>query len=150
MLLQVALLTFGVHGLRITINYIFALALGDYTSVLVHAAFVPIIFVMNQLPITIDSLGIQEVSYVYLFGLAGMSSATSFAVAVLTRVAGYLLSIPGAMLYIKDGLCTPARLGRQEKTTNSETFCHLAGGRRVLAAQAGDVSQRAEPGNRKA
>jgi hypothetical protein len=150
LLLQVALLTFGVHALRIAISYIFALAVGDHTSILVHAAFVPIIFVMNQLPITIDSLGIREVFYVYLFGLAGMPSATSFAVALLTRVAGYLLRILGAMLYIKDGLCTPARLVRQEKTTTPEASYHLAGGRRVTSAPDGNVSQRVEPGKLKA
>ena len=96
-------LGFAIHLLRIVMNAAFAVALGFPLSLWVHAVAVPIIFSVSQLPISIDALGVREALYLYIYGLAGMPAAIALAVALIIRGCGYLLSIPGAALYVRHG-----------------------------------------------
>ncbi len=109
LLIRVAMLAVVMNASRILYNYFFGKALGDPTDILIHAAFVPIIFAVNQLPITIDSLGVREGLYVYLYGLVGMPAGVALAIALLTRFSGYVVSLPGAILYVRSGVSASAR-----------------------------------------
>lgn len=92
------------QALRIFSIYMFGIALGDQTSLSVYSAFVLIIFVINQIPFSIDSIGVREAFYIYLYGLAGVPMELAVAIALVTRLAGYLLSVPGMILYVRHGL----------------------------------------------
>jgi hypothetical protein len=104
----------GLFGLRVVMNYAFGRAVGSSASLYVHAAFLPVIFALNQLPVSVgDALGLRETSTVYFYGLAGIPAATSLAMAVLARLAGYAMASPGALLYIL-GEVGPERDGERD------------------------------------
>lgn len=100
---RITVLALAINGLRILVNYLWASALGSTVPLAAHAVFIPIIFATNQIPISVDSLGVREGLYVYLFGLVGMPAGTALSVALLTRVGGYLISLPGGVLYARHG-----------------------------------------------
>lgn len=65
---------------------------------------VPIALLISMMPISIAGLGVREAAFVYLFGLVGMPPEVSFPLALLTRLAGLLMLLPGAWFYIRRGI----------------------------------------------
>ncbi len=65
---------------------------------------VPVTMLVGLMPFSIAALGVREVAYVYLFGLVGMPPETSLALALLIRICGLLLLLPGAWFYIRRGI----------------------------------------------
>lgn len=110
-----------------------------------HAAFVPVIFALNQLPFSVgDALCVRETSYVYLYCLAGVPAATSLAMAVLLRLIAYVLVLPGAALYV---LGEPRR-GERHTGGATRPAPANAAGRVPPAPAAHDEGLLAAPGGR--
>jgi uncharacterized membrane protein YbhN (UPF0104 family) len=65
---------------------------------------VPITALASMMPISIAALGVREAAFVYLFGLVGMPPEVSFPLALLTRLAGLLMLVPGAWYYVRRGI----------------------------------------------
>lgn len=66
-----------------------------------YFVFVPIILFLIMLPVSIGGLGVREMSYVGLFGLAGMSEEQAFTLAVLTMLLTRLMSLPGLYFVLR-------------------------------------------------
>ncbi len=107
-------LTAVINVLRILFNWCFALALGCAVSVWVHVIAVPVILSVSQIPVSIDAIGVREAFYVYVYRLGGVSPAIAMGMALVARSAGYLLAVPGAVLYARHGLGS-ARRGSPER-----------------------------------
>lgn len=81
-----------------------AAALGASLPFTFFLVIVPMVNLMTLAPVSIAGLGVQEVGFVYLFGLSGMPVETAFALALLLRFAEILVILPGAWLYARGGL----------------------------------------------
>jgi len=112
-------LTVLINVLRILFNWCFAMALGCTVSIWVHVIAVPVIFSMSQIPVSIDAIGVREAFYVYVYSLGGVSPSIALGMALVARSAGYLLAVPGALLYARHGLGS-VRRGSAEPTAEEE------------------------------
>lgn len=75
-------------------------SLDVYVPVLLIIFLVPVISVIELLPISINSIGLKEGSAVYLFMQLGVPSEATLGVFLISRVAGTLLSLVGGGLYL--------------------------------------------------
>lgn len=90
--------------LRCAVVAIGAAAFGLHLPFLLFVVIMPIIILIALLPISIAGLGVREVGFVYLFGLAGMPAEVALALSLLTRLLSILMTLPGAWLYIRHGV----------------------------------------------
>jgi uncharacterized protein (TIRG00374 family) len=79
-------------------------ALGADLPFVVFIAFVPMVVLITLMPISIGGLGVQDVSFVYLFGLVGMPAEMALPLSLLIHAFVLLTTAPGAWLYAKYGL----------------------------------------------
>ena len=70
---QVMLLSFAFQFSVITVVYLLARALGISVAYFYFSAFVPLITLMEALPISIYGIGVRDYGYVFFFTQAGMS-----------------------------------------------------------------------------
>ncbi len=91
--------------------YTWALALSLHIDVRFGEIFlvVPLITIIGLVPITINSIGLREGAFVYLFTQVGVDGAESFALALLYRVGILAPSLIGGILY-----AAGARAGRED------------------------------------
>jgi hypothetical protein len=81
-----------------------AAALGVPLPLAVFLTVVPLVVLIALLPISLAGLGLQDISYVYLFGLAGMPIEIALALSLLMHIFILLATVPGAWLYARAGL----------------------------------------------
>jgi uncharacterized protein (TIRG00374 family) len=81
-----------------------AAALGFCLPFELFTVIVPVVILITLLPISIAGLGVREVGFVYLFGLAGMPAEIALALSLLTRLLNLLMGLPGAWFYIRHGV----------------------------------------------
>lgn len=62
--------------------------------------FIPLIFVVLLLPVTIGGLGLREGSLIYLLGTVGVSPEVSLGVGVLSFFLGFIVSLPVVVVWI--------------------------------------------------
>jgi uncharacterized membrane protein YbhN (UPF0104 family) len=95
--------------LRCAVVAIGAAAFGVHMPFLLFMVIMPVILLITLLPISIAGLGVREVGFVYLFGLAGMPAEIALALALLTRLLNLLMALPGAWFYIRHGVVAWSR-----------------------------------------
>ena len=98
-LLGVLTLSIGVQVLRIVQAFCLGRALGIPLPPGVYFAFVPVIVLVMQLPISIAGLGTGNWAFVTLFSQAGATEPDAFALSVLFIALGIIGNLPGAVLY---------------------------------------------------
>ena len=76
-----------------------AQALGADIPVLIVFLFNPLVMLIAVLPITIGGLGLSQSSYVYFYGLMGVSAALALAMSLLQQVVVYAATLPGGILW---------------------------------------------------
>jgi glycosyltransferase 2 family protein len=79
-------------------------ALGADLPFMVFMTFVPMVVLITLMPISIGGLGVQDVSFVYLFGLVGMPAEIALPASLLIHILVLLTTAPGAWLYARGGL----------------------------------------------
>ncbi len=99
----VLLKTFGIslfcHCIIIVICIAFGLSLGIQEAGLTdYFVFYPVATAISALPISARGWGVGEMSYVYFFGLVGVSGASALSLSVMIRLSLTLWSIPGGLL----------------------------------------------------
>jgi len=100
-LVQAFLLSLLIHGGAILMCLLFGHALGITKADLIdYGVYYPIATAVSALPISASGWGIGEASYVFLFGLAGVASATALSLSLLVRLTMVLWSLPGGLLMI--------------------------------------------------
>ena len=93
-------LAFGFQLLRVTRIVIVAWALGLHFPIVHFVVIMPIIIFVTQIPISISGFGVREVSFVYLFGLVGMSPQAALSLSLLSFTISIIVAtLPGACLY---------------------------------------------------
>lgn len=110
-LLRVLALSVGVQIFRVLQAWCLGQALGIALPLVTYFAFIPIIVLIIQLPITINGLGTTQLAFDYLFVPAGAPGPHVFALSVLFLALGIVGTLPGGPLYAL-GEELPERKGR--------------------------------------
>jgi uncharacterized membrane protein YbhN (UPF0104 family) len=80
--------------------WLLARGLGIHVSPLLLTAAIPVALLATVLPTTINGLGVREAVFRALLVPAGVAPATAVGFSLMTAVAGALVSLPGAVLWI--------------------------------------------------
>lgn len=99
-LIQAFLLSLITPVLLILIHWMITKSLGYSIEFRLFVLFIPIISVFAQIPITVNGLGIQEMLFVQLFGIAGVSPETAFSVSLLSHLLKISVGLPGGIIYL--------------------------------------------------
>ena len=81
-------------------TYLYFLAIAINVPILKLILIYTVVQLMGLLPISINSIGITEGSYIILFGLIGINSVDALTVALLGRVLLMVLSLSGGVVFI--------------------------------------------------
>ncbi|MHC4472329.1 MAG: lysylphosphatidylglycerol synthase transmembrane domain-containing protein [Planctomycetota bacterium] len=90
--------------IRVTIVYILALGIGIRIGPLHYVVFVPVVYLMNMIPVSIGAWGVQEGGFVVMFNMVGVPGAEAMAISVLVRILVLIVALPGFPLYVRYGL----------------------------------------------
>lgn len=88
-----------VQALRIVQAYCLGRGLGIDAPLALYFALIPWTLLVMLVPISVNGLGTSQVAFVYLFGLAGVPSAKSFALSILCVALGAVGNLPGGLIY---------------------------------------------------
>jgi uncharacterized protein (TIRG00374 family) len=100
MLVVVLLASLAVQVLRILQAWMLGLSLGIAAPLTTYFAFIPIILLVMQVPITVSGLGTSQVGFEVMFARAGVSSASAIALSLLFVGLGVVGNLPGGLLYL--------------------------------------------------
>ncbi len=87
--------------LRVATALACAWALGLEISITHFVVIVPVVILVTMLPISIGGLGVREVSYVYLLGLAGIRPEAALTMSLLLYFIYTAAVLPGAWFYAR-------------------------------------------------
>lgn len=109
----VGAITLGVHLLLAGAIACMGLALGLATPIQLYFLFVPVIYIIAAIPISIGGLGLVEGMYVVFFAAStGADTSAVLALALLARLTPMLLSLPGLVFWLSErGSKAPAGTG---------------------------------------
>ncbi|MDX9833876.1 MAG: lysylphosphatidylglycerol synthase transmembrane domain-containing protein [Desulfobulbus sp.] len=97
---QVMIISLLFQLLLILAVYLMALALHAPVSWLYFVAFVPLITLMEAVPVSIYGIGIRDMGYVFFFGMAGMNDIQTRSLALLFLAVTFVYSLIGGLLYL--------------------------------------------------
>lgn len=80
--------------------WLMALAYGNGITLYIAVVATPLVLLVSMVPISVAGWGVREGAFVVVFGLFGVSSATSLTVSISFGVAFLLAYIPGAVLFL--------------------------------------------------
>lgn len=99
-LMAVLTLSILVQGLRVVQAYCLGQSLDIAQPLLTYFAFVPLITLVMQLPITVAGLGTTQYAFERLFGYSGVAAPQAVALSLLFLALGTIGNLPGGMLYM--------------------------------------------------
>jgi hypothetical protein len=97
---QVMLISFIFQLSVISIIHLLALSLHTSVAFFYFSAFVPLITLMEALPISVFGLGLRDVGYVFFFGWVGMTDVQTRSLALLVLATSVGYSLVGGLVYI--------------------------------------------------
>jgi uncharacterized protein (TIRG00374 family) len=98
-------LTLGFQLFRVVTVLVAAWALGLEIPILMLVALMPVVFFLTLLPISVaGGLGVREMGFVFLLGLAGIDAEASFALGLLLSFGAIVTAVPGAWFYARAGV----------------------------------------------
>ena len=100
-LLVVLLASVGVQVLRILQAWMLGRGLGIDAPLVVYLAFVPVILLVMQLPITVSGLGTSQWAFQALFTRAGVAAPAAVALSLLFVALGVVGNLPGLVYYLR-------------------------------------------------
>ncbi len=100
LLVQVMIISFAFQLSVITIVWLLAGAIHAQVSFFYFSAFVPLITLLEALPISIFGLGLRDAGYVVFFGWAGMSNLETRSLALLFLGTTVSYSLVGGLVYL--------------------------------------------------
>ena len=99
----VGALTLGVHLLLAAGIACMGRALELPTALQLYFLFVPVIYIVAAIPVSIGGLGLVEGMYVVFFAASpGADSSAALALALLARLTPMLLSLPGLVFWLSE------------------------------------------------
>jgi hypothetical protein len=90
----------GVQALRILQAWMLGLSLQIAAPLAAYFAFIPIILLVMQVPITVSGLGTSQVGFELLFPRVGVDPAGAIALSLLFVGLGVVGNLPGGLLYL--------------------------------------------------
>ncbi len=96
------LLSVAEQGLFVLITYMGALAIEIRLDIYYFLGIVPVCQIIKRIPISINSIGVQEGLFVYFFGQIGISATEALSLSILTRIAQWSAMLAGGVLYVMD------------------------------------------------
>lgn len=99
-LILVLLASIAVNVVRVLQVYILGRSLAIEAPFFAYAAFVPIIVLVMQLPITFFGLGTTQLAFWQFFGKVGVGEAEAVALSILFLGLGLFGALPGGILYL--------------------------------------------------
>lgn len=100
LIIQVMAISFAFQFSVICVVYLLALSLHAQASFTYFVAFVPLITLMEALPISIYGIGIRDMGYVFFFGWAGLTDIQTRSLALLFLAVTVCYSLVGGVLYL--------------------------------------------------
>ncbi len=97
---KVMLLSFLFQLSVIMVVYLMSKALGAATPFYYFSAFVPIITLMEALPISIYGIGVRDYGYVYFFSQVGMGALQTRSLALFFMAAAVCYSLIGGLFFL--------------------------------------------------
>jgi glycosyltransferase 2 family protein len=98
-------LSLGFQLFRVVTVLVAAWALGLEIPILLLVALMPVVFFLTLLPISVaGGLGVREMGFVFLLGMAGIDAEASFALALLLSIGAIITAVPGAWFYARTGV----------------------------------------------
>ena len=99
-IVRVMLLSFVFQFSVITVVYLMARALGVTLPLYYFSAFVPIITLMEALPISIYGIGVRDYGYVYFFSQVGMGDLQTRTLALFFMATAVCYSLIGGLFFL--------------------------------------------------
>lgn len=100
LLFQVMLISFTFQMSVICVVYLLALALHASTLFIFFIAFVPLIALMEALPVSIYGVGVRDIGYVFFFSWAGLTDIQTKSLALLFLAVTVCYSLVGGLVYL--------------------------------------------------
>ncbi len=97
---RVMLLSFLFQFSVITVVYLMGRALGADTSFYYFSAFVPLIALMEAMPISIYGIGVRDYGYVYFFSQVGMGDLQTRSLALFFMAVAVCYSLIGGLFFL--------------------------------------------------
>lgn len=101
------------HGNIVLINYLYCHALSIDIRLIELWAIVPLVYLTDMIPVSINGIGIRDSAFVFFFGLLGYLPEHAFALALLVVAMRYAYGSLGGVLLLVSGL------RRSDGTTDS-------------------------------
>jgi uncharacterized protein (TIRG00374 family) len=98
-LLRVLLMSIAVQVFRVVQAMCLGYALGLTVPAAAYFAFIPLIVLIMQVPITVNGFGTTQYAFTTLFVPLGAEKGATFALSILFLALGILGSLPGALFY---------------------------------------------------
>ena len=122
LLVQVMAISFAFQGSVICIVYLLALSIHATIPFIYFSAFVPLIALMEVLPLSINGIGLRDAGYVFFFGWAGMTDIQTRSLALLFLAMSISYSLFGGLVYLgRIVLRFPETDPGQRSSTSSHT-----------------------------
>jgi hypothetical protein len=102
-LFWVLVASIAVQALRTLQAYFLGRALGIDAPLTAYFAFVPLIVLVMQVPVSVNGIGTSQAAFVWFFGQAGVGRAEAFALSVLFLALGVVGNLPGGLLVAWQG-----------------------------------------------
>ena len=92
-------------------GYLLALSIGIDTGVLFFVLVIPVLSLLDLLPISISGIGTRDVALIFLFGLKGISPEQAVAFSLLYLFMSYwLIALIGAAVYFRYPVAIPEEM----------------------------------------
>lgn len=102
LLLLAFIYSLAVQVVRVLVFYVVALGFNLQAPFIYYVVFIPLIMVLIMLPISINGIGVREVSFVSFFSLAGMPESGAFMVSFAVSILTTLTTAAGGLIYMFD------------------------------------------------
>jgi uncharacterized protein (TIRG00374 family) len=92
-------ISFLFHIMAIVNTLVICLALEIHVAVLDLAVVIPLILLISMIPISLNSIGIFEGSFVYFFSLIGIPASAALSVALVLRAKNLFIAMVGGAVF---------------------------------------------------
>ncbi len=100
LLIQAMLISFAFQLSVMTIIFLLSRSLHAHVPYVYFCAFVPLIGLLEMLPLSINGIGLRDAGYVFFFGWAGMSDLQTRSLAILFLAMSITYSLSGGLFYL--------------------------------------------------
>lgn len=95
------LFSFAIQAMRVVPVYMLAVAIGAGDAFFAYMIAVPVIFMVNTIPVVGSRIGTEQGLFVLFLGIAGVNPEAALIIALLKLVLGIFVALPGAYWLVK-------------------------------------------------